>query len=90
MTYTLLFKIKPHDVNFHNICTWKGLESPIYLYFVDKFGKKDVEDTSRASHSSTYPSILRITDKEFEDMVLYLFVNGCIIFLSSLKMNKLD
>lgn len=43
----------------------KGLENPIYLYFVDKFRKKDVEDTSPAFHSSTYPKILGITNEEF-------------------------
>lgn len=61
-----------------------------YLYFVDKFGKKDAENTSPAFHSSTYPELLKIPKKEFDDMVLFLFVNGCISCLSSLKMNKLD
>lgn len=61
-----------------------------YLYFVDKFGKKDVENTSPACHSSTYPELLDILKKDFDDMVLFLFVNGCISCLSSLKMNKLD
>lgn len=68
----------------------KCLENPIYLYFVNKFRKKDVEDTSPAFHSSTYPEILKITNEEFEVMVLYLFVNSCISCLSSFKMNNMD
>lgn len=78
MTYVQLFKIKPHDANLHNICISKGIENPIYLDFVDKLWKKDVQDTSNASQSSTYPNILGISDESFEAEVLYFFVNGCI------------
>lgn len=62
--------------------TWQYLYfkrhlDPIYLDFIDKLGKRDVQDTSASSLSSTYPSISGASIESIEVEVLF-FVSGCI------------
>lgn len=72
------------------IFVFKKVLRILYFYFVDKFGKKDVENILFVFYFFIYLEFFRIFKKEFDDMVLFLFVNGCISCLSSFKMNKLD
>nr|XP_034331697.1 uncharacterized protein LOC117690957 [Crassostrea gigas] len=53
-----------------------GFRTP-FRYLRDKFGKKDAENTSPAFHSSTYPELLKIPKKEFDDMETVLAVLDC-------------
>lgn len=72
------------------IFVFKKVLRILYFYFVDKFGKKDVENILFVFYFFIYLEFFKIFKKEFDDMVLFLFVNGCISCLSSFKMNKLD
>lgn len=72
------------------IFVFKKVLRILYFYFVDKFGKKDVENILFVCYFFIYLEFFDIFKKEFDDMVLFLFVNGCISCLSSFKMNKLD